>query len=35
MCYLLYQQVPSKILKSITRAASEKLNNLGGKLVGL
>ncbi|CAH2103125.1 unnamed protein product [Euphydryas editha] len=28
-------EVPSKIIKSITRAASEKLNNLGGKLVGL
>ncbi|XP_045458601.1 uncharacterized protein LOC123668957 [Melitaea cinxia] len=28
-------EVPSKILKSITRAASEKLNNFGGKLVGL
>ncbi|XP_046977603.1 uncharacterized protein LOC124543425 [Vanessa cardui] len=28
-------EVPSKIIKSITRAASEKLNNIGGKLIGL
>ncbi|XP_039764074.1 uncharacterized protein LOC120636596 [Pararge aegeria] len=28
-------EVPGKIFRSITRAASEKLNNLGGKLVGL
>ncbi|XP_050360608.1 uncharacterized protein LOC126780304 [Nymphalis io] len=28
-------EVPSKIIRSITRAASEKLNNLGGKLIGL
>ncbi|XP_069365205.1 uncharacterized protein [Maniola hyperantus] len=28
-------EVPGKIFRSITRAASEKLNNLGSKLVGL
>ncbi|XP_023945508.1 uncharacterized protein LOC112051179 [Bicyclus anynana] len=28
-------EVPSRIFRSITRAASEKLNNLGSKLVGL
>ncbi|XP_026499316.2 uncharacterized protein LOC113403089 [Vanessa tameamea] len=28
-------EVPGKIIKSITRAASEKLNNIGGKLIGL